>query len=103
MRQVGRRKPGIASDEAQTIALQALAFLAEDPRRLTRFMSLTGLTAADLRAAAETLPVQLAVLEHLATDESLLLVFTSSNGCDPESVTLAAQTLSQASGHHAPD
>ena len=48
------RKPKSTMDqeEAEAIALSALAFLAEEPERLGRFLALTGMGPAELRAQA---------------------------------------------------
>jgi hypothetical protein len=78
---------------AETIALQGLAFLAEDPMRMARFLKLTGLEASEVRARADTPELLCAVLEHLAGDESLLLVFTASRGVAPESIAPAIALL----------
>jgi hypothetical protein len=78
---------------AQTIALQGLAFLAEEPGRLQRFVSVTGLDIAELRARADAPDLLAAVLEHLASDESLLLVFAASRGIAPEAVAPAIARL----------
>jgi hypothetical protein len=78
---------------AETIALQGLAFLAEDPGRVARFLALTGIEAGELRTRAGTPELLAAVLEHLAGDESLLLVFTASRGVPPESIAPALALL----------
>src|SRR5687767_10969035 len=72
-----KRQP-IDRQAAEAIALQGLAFLAEEPARLRRFFSITGLGPGEVRARASTPELMLAVLEHLAGDESLLLVFAAS-------------------------
>jgi hypothetical protein len=73
-------------EAAEAIALQGLAFLAEEPARLQRFAAVTGLELGGLRARAGTPELLWAVLEHLAGDESLLLVFSASRGIAPESI-----------------
>jgi hypothetical protein len=74
---------------AETLAFKALAFLANDPSALDRFLTLTGTTAAELRARAEDPEFLAALLDFLMTDEPLLTVF-----CEDES--LDAQTLHSA-------
>lgn len=83
---------------AETAALQALAFLAEEPERLARFLALTGMGPAELRAQAQTPQVLLAVLEHLMQDEGLLLVFAASSGIAPESIGPAHAVLEEMTG-----
>ncbi len=80
-------------EAAQTVAAEALAFLAEEPPRLHRFLLASGLELNDLRARADTPETLLAVLEHLAGDELLLLVFTASRKLAPESVGQAIARL----------
>jgi hypothetical protein len=80
-------------EAAETLALQALAFLFEDPARMLQFLKLTGLEPADVRARAGTGELSLAVLEHLAGDESLLLVFAASHAIAPDSVARAIALL----------
>ena len=83
----------IDRETAETVAIQGLAFLAEEPARLQRFLAATGLEAADIRALAETPALMSAVLELLAADESLLLVFAASRGIGPDSIGRAIRML----------
>jgi Protein of unknown function (DUF3572) len=85
-----------AEDMAQTVALQALAFLAEDPRRWARFLALTGLAVRDLRQRIAAREVHGAVLEHLAADESLLLLFSANSAIAPERIAKALALLQRA-------
>ena len=78
---------------AETLALQGLTFLASDGQRLARFLELTGIGPPELRSWAETPRLQIAVLEHLLADESLLLVFASEAGCAPEACSKALAIL----------
>jgi hypothetical protein len=79
-------RKGIDFETAEAIGLKALAFVAEDGARLGRFLSLTGLSPDQLRNEANAPHTLQAVLEHLAEDESLLLVFTASAGYAPEQI-----------------
>lgn len=81
------------ADQAETIALSGLAFLAEDPQRLGRFLALTGIGPQELRARAQTPRVLAAVLDHLMHDESLLLVFAASLSVKPELIAPAHALL----------
>jgi hypothetical protein len=80
-------------EEATTTALLALAFLAEEPERLGRFLALTGLGPAELKAQAGSPATLAAVLEHLLGDESLLFVFAASKGVAPELIAPAHAIL----------
>jgi hypothetical protein len=87
------RRQRMDLETAVAMGLKALAFIAEDSRRLGRFLSLTGLSPDRLRDEAGAPPTLQAVLEHLAEDESLLLVFAASAGCAPEAIEPARALL----------
>ena len=72
-------------EQAVEIGYAALAVLAEDLDRLTRFLNLTGVSPGQLRDRADDPAMLAAVLEHLLADESLLLTFTANAGVPPES------------------
>jgi len=75
--------------DAETVAAQGLAFLAEDLGRLSRFFALTGLDAEAVRSRADTPEFLAAVLQYLAGDESLLLTFAANWRVAPEAVGAA--------------
>jgi hypothetical protein len=87
-------KPTI--DAASATALEALAYLAEDATRLSRFLSTTGIEPSALRDAAGAPQTLLAVLEHILADESLLLVFSAGKGIDPAGLEPARDVLERA-------
>jgi hypothetical protein len=89
-----RDKQVLTHDEAETIALNALAFLAGDAQRLHRFLRLTGLDADDLRRQAEEPAFLAAVMDHLLADQTLLLVFAADAGVRPEALEKARAILS---------
>lgn len=80
-------------DDAETMALRALAFLASQPERLEPFLAATGLGPETLRAAAQETGFLGAVLDHIAGDDSLLLEFAGNLGLAPESVAAARAAL----------
>jgi Protein of unknown function (DUF3572) len=82
-----------AREAAETLAIQALAFIAEEPERLGRFLGMTGLEAGQIRAAARQPGFLAGVLEHMLGDESLLIAFASSAGMDPAAVARARAAL----------
>jgi len=86
-------RTSMQQDAAEAIALRGLAFLAAEQARLARFLAVTGMDPAELRARADTLELSCAVLEHLAGDESLLLVFAATCGIAPEKVAPAIAVL----------
>jgi hypothetical protein len=80
--------------DAEKIAIQALFFLAADEGRLGRFLAVTGIGPADIRAAAPEPRFLAGVLEHLADDESAMLAFSQETGIPPEHVAHARDLLS---------
>jgi hypothetical protein len=90
------------ADQAETIALSALAFLADDVQRLGRFLALTGVGPAELREEARNPRMLAAVLNHLLQDESLLLVLAASYGISADLIAPAQSTLEQ-QANEAPD
>jgi hypothetical protein len=86
-------KPKEALPDPQTVALQALAWLASDEERLVRFLNLSGLTPGGLRRTA-TEPASLgAVLDYLLAWEPLLQSFSEENGVAPELIAQSRQKL----------
>jgi hypothetical protein len=75
------------------LAIQALAFIAEEPERMAAFLSVTGLEAAAIRGAVSTPGFLAGVLEHMLGDESLLLAFADSAGIDPAEIARARHAL----------
>ena len=88
----------LAPDEAEAIALRALAFLAEDPARLNRFLALTGMGPQELRAGAGRSETLSAVLDYVLHDESLLLEFTANNSIAPTLIAPAQAILAREGG-----
>ncbi|MFM7084145.1 MAG: DUF3572 family protein [Hyphomicrobium sp.] len=84
-------------DDAEIIALKGLTFLAEDPRRLQRFMSLTGIDIQELAETAGNIPCLVAALEYLRNDESLLLMFASNHALSVKVIANARDTLERMS------
>lgn len=87
------RKRGLSQEDAQKIAVEGLGFLAGDDERLERFLALSGLTPATLRAAAAAPGFLAAVLDHIAGDEMLLLRFAAAAACDPRHIASAREIL----------
>ena len=75
------------------MAIQALTFLAEDPERLQRFLAITGVGPQRIRAAAREPEFLAGVLNHLASDEPLLVTFARQAGIDPFDVRRASHVL----------
>jgi hypothetical protein len=83
-----------ARKAAETLAIQALNFLAADPEQLARFLALSGLDPGSIRAAAAQPEFLAGVLAHLAQDEALLVGFAADAGVKPGAVERARAVLS---------
>ncbi len=75
------------------LAIQALAFIAEEPERLNLFLSTTGIAPAEIRTAAREPGFLAGVLEHMLADEGLLIAFADSAGIDPAAVAQVRNAL----------
>jgi hypothetical protein len=82
-----------AREAAEMLAIQALAFIAEEPERLNLFLVSTGIEAAEIRTAAREPGFLAGVLAHMLADESLLIAFADSAGIDPAAVAKARSAL----------
>jgi len=88
------KKPArIAREDAEYLAIQALAFLAEEPERLGLFLSVTGIGPEAVRAAAREPGFLAGVLEHILDNETLLLAFADAGGVDPADIARARHAL----------
>jgi hypothetical protein len=83
----------VAREAAETLAIQALGFIAEEPQSLSRFLDTSGISVDRIRTAAREPGFLAGVLEHMLGDESLLLAFARSAGIDPAEVARAASAL----------
>lgn len=81
------------AEAAETLAISALSFLAEDGETLGRFLTATGLGPETLREAASSPGFLVAVLEFLLGDESLLLVFAERQRIRPMMIAAARHAL----------
>jgi len=86
-----RRKS--APKEAETLALEALAFVAGSAADLARFVENSGITPDELRARAEEPAVLAAVLAFLLADDERLLAFCAEQGVVPKDVHRAEHAL----------
>jgi Protein of unknown function (DUF3572) len=87
------RKTAISPDEASLIALKALAYIARDEDRLSRFLALTGVEADYVPSAASSPEFQSAVLDYLMTDEATLVDFCATEGIEAEAPGQALRLL----------
>ncbi len=81
------------AEMAKETALLALGYLAGDEERLMRFLALTGLARGDIADLLGDSGFHLAILDHLAGDEGMLLDFAGENSVPPEAVGVARRAL----------
>ena len=82
-------------ETAEQLAVAALGFLAAEPDRLSRFLSLSGLGPQNLRAAAADPAFLVSVLDYLLADEPLLLAFAAYQEQAPETIAAARRALGE--------
>lgn len=77
-------------DAAETLALQALAWLATDQDLLQGFLAATGAVPADLRQSAADPTFLGSVLDHLMQEDRWLIAFCDAVG-QPYTAPMAAR------------
>lgn len=82
------------SEDIDSIAIDALVFIAGDDELLPRFLALTGIQVEQIREAAEEPGFLAGVLQFLLAHEPSLLKFSEHSGHAPESVEYAFRKLS---------
>jgi hypothetical protein len=97
-----KRHSQVSRDTTEMLAIQALAFLAEEPERLNRFLGMSGIDAEDIRTAAREPAFLAGVLEHMLSHESLLIAFAESVGIEPGEIARARSALGGAEGRNLP-
>lgn len=80
-------------DDAQTLALKALGFVATSEGVLDRLMELSGLDLGTLRAKAGEPEILASLLDFLLADEGLLVDFCHEESIDPKEVHMARHVL----------
>jgi hypothetical protein len=92
----------MTKNDAETIAAEALNFLAGDESRLVRFLDLSGLDPGSIRAAARSSDFLAGVLDYVCGDEVLLTGFASHLGIRPDLVEQARVRLGGRPQHNVP-
>jgi len=85
---------GFSRESAEKLAISALGFLAEDEERLGQFLSVTGIGPDMIRRAAADPSFLAGVLDHVSSDEALLLAVAEHAGVRPQDVERAQAALS---------
>ncbi|MDH3668391.1 MAG: DUF3572 domain-containing protein [Paracoccaceae bacterium] len=86
------RQP-MARDSAETLALQALGWIAADDEMAGRFLASAGAAPGDLRARAGDPEFLGFVLDFLLADEQSLVAFTASAHLPPDAPMRARAAL----------
>ncbi len=83
----------IETKTAETIALEALAFVAGDETEIGRFLRFSGMSPDRLRAEAGSEDTLRAVLEYVLGHEATARNFAQEHGYRPEQLARAAYRL----------
>ena len=78
---------------AETVAIQALSFLASEPARLGRFLAETGLGPETIRKAATDPSFLLAVVDFVLNDDALIDDFCAAHEMKPRQLIAAREAL----------
>src|SRR5476651_805176 len=84
-----KRGPSLTQEAAEELAIQALTFIASDSERLGRFLAVTGIGPAEIRAAAREPRFLAGVLEFLVSDQRLAAEFATEAGYSPDDLAIA--------------
>lgn len=81
------------SEQAETIALQALSFLAKDDELLSHFLTFTGLTPEELKKHFREPELLGGVLDAILSNDTILLDFCNATSLSPDTIVRARQAL----------
>ena len=90
-----KQRARLTQEEAESLAVQALAFIAGDPERIGPFLAATGIGPDMIRAAARAPGFLGGVLDYLAGDEALLVAFATEAGINPFDIPMARDVLAR--------
>lgn len=79
--------------QAETMAIQALSWLASDEEILLQFLNATGAAPGDLRARAKEPEFLGFILDFIMRDDETILGFCTVSGATPEAVARARISL----------
>jgi hypothetical protein len=83
----------MSPERAEILGLQALTWLVGEPDALALFLKLSGVSGAELRDAAGSSGLNLAVLDFLLAHEEFLLAFGKQNETSPALLHQARRIL----------
>ena len=81
-------------EEAERVAVEALGYLTADEDRLWAFLGATGLDPSSIRQAARSRGFLVAVLDHVAQNDNLLIDLAAALHTKPERIMMARHVLS---------
>ena len=85
--------PADAREVAETLAIQALSFLAGEPSRLGRFLAESGIGPETLRSAAKSPQFLVSVLDFVLGSRAITEEFARASELTPAAVAAARQVL----------
>lgn len=88
-----KQDPVLTRERAEGLAIRALAFIAGDGERLGRFLAVTGIGPAEIRAAAREPGFLAGVLEYMASDDRLIAAFAAENNLNPSDIDRSRAAL----------
>ncbi len=86
-------RSGMNPERAQTLALRALAFLANSEGALERLLDQSGLDSSTLRDRADDPEFLVSLLDFLLVNEGLLVDFCHDESVDAKSLHMARHIL----------
>lgn len=90
---IAERRGLLTLDAAETLAVEAFAWLAGEPDALARFLNNAGIDPSTLRSAAADCGFLAGVLDFVTGDDVLLVAYSSRAGIRAEQVVAARRTL----------
>lgn len=78
---------------AEIVAIQALSFIAGEPKRLGQFLAESGIGPETLRSSASDPQFLAGVLDFVLRDDEVVKAFADSVELDPTNVAAARQVL----------
>lgn len=83
----------VTVEAAEKLAVQALTYIAGDPERLGRFLAITGIGPAEIRAASAEPGFLAGVLDYVAGHEQMVTEFATETGTNPADLGSARAAL----------
>ncbi|MGD0190716.1 MAG: DUF3572 family protein [Rhizomicrobium sp.] len=81
------------TDAAETLALEALAWLAGSETELSRFIEISGIDAGEIRSRAHEAAMLRSVLDFVLSEDERLLAFCAAENLEPKDVHMARHVL----------